>query len=260
MTCYNRRFLARAGAIIAAGTLAILASTTPVNGAQIVPKPKADGATVVLSGGFLPPGYTRTSLPTLHVISGKVYLPAAITMIYPGPAVSPVEVRTPRASSLRSALLALYAAAKTPRGGWGEIRLPDAGTTEVSVSVDGRTRKVSVHALGVGDQGGTITLSQRQSRERLIKAIIRLESVRGTSRMYTPGQLEAWPATSMIDDPSFTATFPWPGSSAPTGCTVIAAADLPSGVNQASMFFFGSERFAVQFRPVLPGEVACVRR
>ena len=240
---------------------------------------RPDSAVVRNEGGFVPVEYHRSSLPSVYVAANAMYLPAAITMMYPGPAVNPVEQRTVRISSLRTALRGLYAAAKAPTGGWGTPNVADAPATTVSVTVDGRTRTVSVYALGIGSGPGVST-KQQQARTKLLSAIRKLESLKGASSMYRPLKLEAWPSsahttvknpegssplpgTNPGDEPiinPYGPDLPWFTSTMPEGCTVVDAAALPQDANQATTWVAGGDRFTVTFRVVLPGEIPCGKR
>ncbi len=273
-----RRILAPMSAAVVA--LAVLTPTS--SGALalgVSPALRADGAHVFTGGGFVPEHIYRTQLPEVVAHGTSLYVPMPILMIYPGPAVNPVEKRTVRATSMRSALRSLYLAAKEPSKGWGYVGIADAPTTSVRVTVDGKTRTTSVYALSMSATGRDITPTQAAARKRLRAAIDRLEALRGTSSTYQPAQLEAWvlgepqisidtpndapaspvtgPAIKPGDEFPGGPDLPWPLPSITAGCMVIDAASLPVDAHQASTWVSGEARFTAVFRMVLPGEVAC---
>lgn len=219
-------------------------------------------------GGFVPVEYRYTSTPSLLLVAERLYLPGAVLAVYPGPAVLPLEERLLTRSSALARATAVYNAARTPAGGWGNPPVADAPTLEVTVTVNGRTRSVSVPAFGLDQVGTGVSSAQAVARQRLRQALESLEMVKGRTSMYRPRQLEAWVLDSAREgfipgeleqaDP-----LPWPaGVGTTAGCHVMAAGSLPKGANQASRFVSSTgpvEGFAAVFRPVLPGENACRR-
>jgi hypothetical protein len=256
----------------------VLSLITPTSAAHYQPNlptvAEIEGAHVSTGGGYQPFFYQHTELPEVVAHGSAIYLPMPITMIYPGPAVNPFEKRMVRASSLRSALRSLYYAAKEPSRGWGYIGIADAPTTTVKVTVDGKTRRVSVYALSMNWEGKEITASQSLARKRLRAAIDRLSALRGSSSSYSPTMIEGW-VTSGIYLPGKTAKLSppkpeifnpdeqfeneiiWPLPSYSTDCMLIDASNFPKEANAATIWVSNGDRFKAMFRPVMPGEVGC---
>ena len=275
----KRNFARRGFAPFTAIIIAVSLISPTSSSALSLPQPNAprvDGAHVFTGGGYVPEFYRRTQLPEVVAHGNSIYLPMPITMIYPGPAVNPVEKRSVRSSSLRSALRSLYLAAKEPSKGWGYIGIADAPTTTVTVSVDGKTRTVSVYALNMTETGRDISTSQSTARKRLRTAIDRLSSLRGSSSVYIPSQIEGWmigglslpkesPKLSPPPPEIFTPgdelepdnELAWPISFFSTGCMLLDSESFPAEANQATTWLHEGSRYKVVFRAVLPGETGC---
>jgi hypothetical protein len=239
-------------------------ASTPTSTSRAVVSPKVL-VRVDQVGGYLPYELTLNLIPTTLLVDTKMYIPGAVVMIYPGPAINPVEERTVRASVASSRARALYNTLVSPKGGWGNPPVADVPTSKITVTVDGKTRRASIPALGITATGPGMNQTQAAARTRVQNALNAINMLSGTSRMYKPRQLEAWlydPQTGMFfDEAPQQQTLPWPnGVTSNAGCNVMAADLIPAGANQASRFRAGDNEFRVSFRPVLPTERACSRR
>lgn len=248
----------------------VLATTiVPASAATLPPMQPAKSKVFVRVdnvGGYLPLEYSYTLTPSTLLVDTKLYRPGVVTLIYPGPAVLPIEERIVSATSATARARAIYAALVTPRGGWGTPSVADAPTAVVTVTVDGKTRTASVPSFGFNTVGNGVTAAQAAARTKLQGALNGLEALKGSPRLYRPVNLEAWVLEDgSWDDPGMpamnpTQPLPWPATVTDNnGCNPIPARLLPAGANQASTFNANGHVFRAVFRPVLPGETACKR-
>jgi hypothetical protein len=240
-------------------------ATAETRAGQIKTAP-ASSVRVEYAGGYVPMEYLYTRTPSILLVGDRLYLPGIVPAVYPGPAVLPIEERTVSRTTAVRRVEALFAAARTPNGGWGTPPVADAPTVVVTVTHNGRTRTASVPALGLDNVGPGVTTYQSTARGKLRRALSALESLTGRSTAFRPNRLEAWVLGS--DDigwnpgePSTSEPLVWPASvGRKPGCNVMPASLLPRGSNQASIYGEGTgATFRAVFRPVLPGEKACGR-
>jgi len=248
----------------------VLATTiVPASAATLPPTQPAKSKVFVRVdnvGGYLPLEYTYTLTPSTLLVDTKLYRPGAVALIYPGPAVLPIEERIVSANSATARARAIYAALVTPRGGWGVPAVADAPSAVVTVTVDGKTRTATVPSFGFNTAGNGVTSAQAAARMKLQGALNGLDVLKGSPRMYRPVNLEAWVlGDGRWDDPGMPSMnpsepLPWPATATDNnGCNPIPARLLPAGANQASTFTANGRVFRAVFRPVLPGETACKR-
>lgn len=218
-------------------------------------------------GGFLPLEYIYTQTPSTLLVDTKLYRPGAVVMIYPGPALLPIEERTVSSTSAASRARSVYSALITPKGGWGTPGVADAPSAVVSVTVDGKTRTATIASFGFTTVGNGLSTAQAAARKKLHTAINNIDGLKGTSRMFKPVNLEAWvfedggwyEPGSGAEDVSVE-PLPWPSTvSATDGCNPFPPRLLPADANQISRFSADERVFRAVFRPVLPGERVCKR-
>ena len=218
-------------------------------------------------GGFLPLEYSYTQIPSTLLVDTKLYRPGAVAMIYPGPALLPIEERIVSINSSAAKARSVYSALVAPKGGWGTPAVADAPSAVVSVTVDGKTRTATIASYGFTNVGNGLSAAQSIARSKLQAAISNIDMLKGTSRLFKPLNLEAW----VIDDSAWSEPgtkseygsldqIPWPNNvSANDGCNVFPTRLLPAEANQISRFSSSVREFRAVFRPVLPGERACQR-
>jgi len=218
-------------------------------------------------GGFLPLEYIYTQTPSTLLVDTKLYRPGAVVMIYPGPALLPIEERTVSSTSAEVKARSVYSALVTPKGGWGTPGVADAPSAVISVTVDGKTRTATIASYGFTNVGNGLSAVQAAARSKLQTAINSIDGLKGTSRMFKPVNLEAWvfedgawyePGSTPEETP--VDPLPWPSTvSVNDGCNSFPPRLLPVGSNQISRFSSDARVFRAVFRPVLPGESACKR-
>ncbi len=215
-------------------------------------------------GGYLPYDMTLTQIPSTLLINTKMYLPGAVIMIYPGPALNPVEERTVKASTAAARARSLYKTLVTPKGGWGNPPVADAPTAKIMVTVDGKTRSAAIPALGITATGPNLNATQVTARTKVQNALNAINGLTGTSQLYKPRQIEAWvldTEVNALEEDIPQPTLPWPtGVTVKVGCNPMATSQLPSAANSASRFQVGDKVFRAVFRPVLPLERVCTPR
>ena len=257
---------------IASGTALVIAGTLITTPAQAN---ATNRVSVTLIGGYAPKAAIGARLPVLYVYGERSYRPGAVIAVYPGPAVEPVEQITYARAVVDRAALSLFNTLVTPAGGWGEPPVADVPATRIDVTVKGRTRTVSIPALGLEGAGSVtntagpgVTAAQRSARQRVLNALNAFDALSGPSTMYRPSRYEIWPSRITTTDPALSggldelsSVIEW--SKAPAvrdgGCAIVTS--IPRGANQASWYRNPAAGvwFTAQFRPVLPGEQACRR-
>lgn len=222
-------------------------------------------------GGFVPVEFLARRLPVVSVYAdGRVITQGAQILIYPGPALPSVQVRTAPDDELASALADTRAAI----AGAGDTGLPPVAdvpdTVFEVVDADGASSTVRVAALGFDSVG--LTPQQIAARRALADVRDRLVALGGPdSQMYTASSLSAFaspygdsggePAPNELD---------WPlapiGPGGPDGmpvCIPVTGADtatVRSALDQATeitRWRSGGQVWSIAFRPALPHESPC---
>ena len=229
-------------------------------------------------GGFMPIEQIQRRLPNLLVTGdGRVFLPAAVAEIYPGPLVMPVTV-----GSIDAVGLAAIVRAAEEAGLLGEVpnyELPpgigiaDAATTVVTITVDGVTRVHAAYALGLGadDTPARQRLATFVSLVGDLPTLVGAEHL-GEQSTYEP---DAYRVLAMPADPSGygeprPTVRPWPTDTGVrladlTGCRVVDAAAVGALFAESNELTFfteeGTDGVTTVYRlgvgPRLPGESGC---
>ena len=224
---------------------------------------------VVVSGGFAAESRQPAQLPQLSVFGdGRVITEGPTTLEYPGPALPNLQeyrlTDEGRARIIDEARdLGLL---DDPSPDFGDPGITDQPTTTVTVSVDGRTRRVDVYALDF-DEG--LTAEQRENRRRLQQFIgaaghphaVGVQVVPGSIRRYEPLALAVLVRPS---DATAGTTRAWPlGDLAGIDCAVYTDSDLVTVLDAArdaregDPWSSGSATYQLDFRPLLPDERTC---
>jgi hypothetical protein len=220
-------------------------------------------------GGFAAESRRPAQLPRAVVLGdGSVITEGPTTLEFPGPALPNLqEVRlTPQGlarvvdEGRRAGLF------DDPPPDYGDVGVTDQPTTTVTMSVDGRTRRVHVYALDF-DEG--LRADQRENRARL-QRFIRLAGDPGALRPFVvPGSERRYEPTSLavLVRPSDTAdgdVHAWPlGDLAGTDCVVLTGADAATATaaarsaREGDVWESASATYTVTFRPLLPDERTC---
>jgi hypothetical protein len=255
-------------------TSGTIPATIPASG--IAHPTGAEDVVIKLSyeGGFVPAGTAFVNTPNLLVSGdGRVFTPALIPMIYPGPLLPTMLVRTITEAGMQSLLAIVHGAGllATPPVYEDQPNVVDASSTVLTVTAGGETFVHSAYALGIVDpqEAGArktlldVTLALRDiekaagagnlgADEGFVPTAYRLQA-----RTIDPAELTGQdPAPSVVDWPSTTGVLL---AEAATCARVDAAAvgSLFLGAKQNTYFKDGDVVHQLSVAGVLPGDPAC---
>jgi hypothetical protein len=245
-------------------------SAVPTSPDQLVLRVRRSGGLVGNRGQF------GAIAPVSIYGDGRVVTPAPVPAIYPGPAMTNLQVQLVSPATLTQ-LLATGDALLAKGGDVGRSPVQDGTTTTITI----KGKSISVYALSEA-QPSDPSLSPAQQRRRaelaaFAEQISDLPSALGmaTAQPYEPVAVAilASPFVKPADGlPSQPAAAPWPGPALPgaylnkgvkQGC-VIASGDtlrkmLPVAQKamQNAAWTSGGATWTVKFRPLLPEETGC---
>ena len=295
------RFLSMAAvAVIAAACAATPSPVSPSAsphsspGASAIPPssdPTAAPASLLLKvtseGGFINPAATLAALPIVTVYAdGKIFTPAPVDAIFPGPLLSGLNVRDVGPEGAKSILAAIRTAGldKPAAGGPG---IPgDAGTDVFTVVVDGTTTTSRFSGNGPGGPGvgvGGISggAPERTAALNLLNRLLDPAQTWGASSAsetpYTPSgyRIFVGPANPQPDASAGSASVAWPLATPLDAFGTPAVPDrgiagLRQGValgpdaetltpilksaTTETTFTSGGKSYTLYVRPLLPGE------
>jgi hypothetical protein len=224
---------------------------------------------VVTRGGFAAEASQRGRVPQLSVFAdGRVITLGPTTLEFPGPALPNLqEFRLNREGLARIVDDARSAGLlDDPPPDFGDAGITDQATSTVTVSADGRTRRVEVYALDFDDG---LTADQRANRDRLRKLIqlagdadaMRTFVVPESTRRYDPTALAVLIRRSDTTDGE---TRAWPLDDLEgMQCAVFRGDDLNRVLDAARAARDGDRwesagsTYQLEFRPLLPDERSC---
>ena len=244
----------------------------------------ADDAALVLqvehTGGFVTPETTVGRLPLVSVYAdGRVVTQGPVAAIYPGPAWPNVQVHQADRATVQELADAALAAGVDGTADLGTPPLADAPSTRFTLVTDAGPVVREVYALQEGAGFGGLTAEQEDARAQLQALFdelsdlpLRLDPQGGAAVSYEPTAVAALarPWTDPGDGLS-SAEVTWPGPALPgepvgpdLGC-VTATGEQATAVAEAARSataltpWVGADgaRWAVTFRPLLPGESSC---
>jgi hypothetical protein len=154
---------------------------------------------VVSGGGFVPVSFNLRLLPSFTLYGdGTVIVPGAVTMIYPGPAISPL-VRSKLSERQVQALLArakaagLLAPGRVDYGDMGTIGIADAPTTTLTLNAGGKHIVRSAYALGISAPANRMPAKVAAARRALAGFIAKLPTAHAGAH-YRPRGLAVYAA------------------------------------------------------------------
>ena len=163
-----------------------------------VVQPKGTPVIVISSeGGFVPPGYIKSNLPSLIAYANGAVLTRFDSSKRPD--LREMRLRFLAPSTLRALAAAIAKAAVRPAGGWGFPGVADVPNTRVQIGYAGITRDMSVYALSFTN-GGDVTPAQAKARRTLQKAINTLDAAARAkaASAWTPASYEGWTLTPIV--------------------------------------------------------------
>jgi len=235
-------------------------------------------------GGFVPPDFTVTQLPTYSLYGdGRFITQMPQIAIYPGPSLPGLSVRTVSPAGIAQLVQLALDAGVGSADDLGVPGVADVPSTVFTVTKNGAVSTTSVAALGF-DSG----LSQPQvaARKKLSDFMDKLADLpgmigaanAGEEKPYEPGALAVLADPWMMADPigeQPQAEKAWPGPALPgpdlpgspvpgMHCLTVTGAELPKALEAAAWptnvltpFVWEGQRYALSFRPLLPDESGC---
>jgi hypothetical protein len=223
---------------------------------------------IVEGGGFVTPVIANSTVPQVTVLSdGTVLTPGVVTLIYPGPAVSPIQQATVEPAEV-DALVEKARELGLLDGplDFGQPAVSDAPTTTVTIVADGETHTQEAYALTFEE--GQLTDEQRANRAALAEFVAAAQSTGVGDAIWTPSSFVVTvvgPAES-VDPPQEAQEWPvetTPPTDVSFGCTVVDGDDATAlaaaleGANAATPWIIDGEEYGVAIRPQLPGDAGC---
>jgi hypothetical protein len=253
-------------------------AASPSPGDSAVPAASDQLVLRVDSGGGLIGNRGQTGkIPQVSVYGdGRVFTEAPQPAIYPGPAMTALQVQLAPPATL-SELVAKGEALLAKGGDTGRPGIADATTT--TLTVNGKT--ISVYALSEAQPTDKTLSPAQQSRRAELAAyaelLTRLPTADGmpAAQPFTPTSLAilASPWVHPADGlPSSPAAAPWTGPALPgaylnegakQGCFIASGETLKKVLpvagkaKQNTPWTSGKATWAVKFRPLLPDETGC---
>jgi hypothetical protein len=269
-------------------------STGPTAEPSGIAHPSGDAVVlrIEFSGGFVAPSFLYTSFPAFTLTGdGRVIVPGAQILIFPGPALPAVNVRRLTDDGIQAVLERV-----TGTGLFGKsVELlaaqnfvADVGDTIFTLHADGAEVRIRVYGLGVFDSAGTYPgvsadeLAANRTLSRLSQDLGNLDAILPASawadaawQPYQPEALrllvrnadadapdESGIANGLVDWPvdSDPATFGDPTSDGAQRCGVLSGQEARdwytalSAANQLTRFVKGDHRYQVTVRFQLPDE------
>lgn len=229
--------------------------------------PATDSDAVILQvitlGGYTTPEWQVATVPTIVVLAdGTVYVAGAVADIYPGPLLTPLTTGRLSPGQLRELISRAKhdgLAGREPDYVVDEPSVTDMGTTEVTLDIDGATRRHQAYALGLGDERGPrkvladfVRFAEGSAMPVASSNVEPSEVVVTSYRVRKGDSLDVKPTKQ-----------PWPvgaGSLKDGKCQLVddpaAIAALVEG-NQLSYFTSGGKTFQLGARISVPGDRGC---
>jgi hypothetical protein len=257
-------------------------TTTSTGGADGAPIPRPTGGDevvvqVVVGGGFVPVEQSLVTIPVATLLGdGTLVTPGPITLMYPGPAIAPLQATTLDAATV-DALLERADELGLLDGplDFGLGNVADAPTTTVTFVVDGRTVTHDAYALGMEEM--EVGAAQQANREVLQQFLDAIVSAGVGDRPYEPQAIAVTTLPMPVDAGDGLAQAPvaWPLATVPGAplegdegvgswpCLLVEGADAATlttalaSANAATPWTVGDVELGLVFRPVLPGQPGC---
>jgi hypothetical protein len=134
----------------------------------------ADGMAIRISvgGGYSPQGIDFAAIPTVVQHDGTVFTGGAMTMQYPGPALSPVSTGHLSEGAVARLVEQAKAAHLDRSRDFGMPGVTDMASTTIEVEIGGRAYVSSVYALGFDDQGDSSMTDEQRTARREASAFV----------------------------------------------------------------------------------------
>jgi len=245
---------------------------------------------VSYSGGFVGPGFDLLNHPTFSLLGdGRVIVPGAQVLLFPGPALPAMNVRRLTESGIQAVLAeleatGLFAEDLDLRGAANCVA--DASDVIFALHADQRDVTVTVYGLGILDGAGScpgvsadelamhVTLNRLTARLSDLDSWLPAGSWADGWQDYRPDAMRLIVRNADADEPDGSgipsSLVPWPAGSDPATfgeetdfglrCGVVGGTDadewydLLGAANQLTRFNRDEHRYAVSIRFLLPDE------
>ncbi|HDL41833.1 MAG TPA: hypothetical protein ENG98_02315, partial [Actinobacteria bacterium] len=184
------------------------ATSTPTTPGTWDRDPTAPIVVIETFGGFVPVEVSLGQMPEIALYGdGTLVTQGPTIAIWPGPALPNLVAARLDDAAIESILArAASSGVLTPLDDYGTTNVADAGTTRITVTVDGEQQVAEIYALGIGTSGGpTPGMNSAQLTARRGAADF-IDFVRQLA--------EAAPVTEFV--PTAYAVRPWPFGGVPT--------------------------------------------
>ena len=254
------------------------------------PSPTPAGVQLLLritsEGGFIGPAANLASVPAVSVYAdGRILTPGPVDAIYPGPLLPPVSIKNVGPAGAAAIVAALRAAGLDKEGAGGGIGNPDAATTVIAVTLDGKTITSRFHfGGGPGGPGGPGAASPDPAVAAADAFVARLTDPAETWGVANPVVSTLTPTAYRIfvapgapqgDGSTTTPAVAWPltttldlfGAAAVPdrgiaglrqgavfGADALTLGPVLAAANQLTAFSSGGKLYTLYVRPLLPDE------
>ncbi len=239
--------------------------------------PTAPIVVIETFGGFVPVEVSLGQMPEIALYGdGTIITRGPTIAIWPGPALPNLVAARLDDAAIESILArAASSGVLNPLDDYGSANVADAGTTRITVTVDGEPRIAEIYALGIGMSGGetpgmnSAQLTARRGASDFIDFVRQLaDAAPATEFVPTAYAVRPWPFGGV---PTESAGMEWPfGSLAALGnadafgeCVVVDGSDavqLAEVAGQATSqtpWVSDGVSYGLVFRPLLPHESSC---
>lgn len=252
-------------------------------GGTAVPKSRPTGADevvvqVMVSGGFVPVSAAVSAVPTVTVLGdGTVITMAPMVMIYPGPAITPLQsVQVPGATVDQLVARAADLGLLDGPLDFGQPLVADAPDTTVTITAAGTTHRHVANALALDDRAGHagagISAQAAANRRALATFVEATSALPPGQAPWRPPAIAVYVLGDHRPDPQLPQpAMPWPLAAEPElpaadgamPCTLVEGADVEAllaaldRANALTPWIIGGEAWSIAFRPVVPGQPGC---
>ena len=271
-------------AMVAAACVAPAGAVNPSASPSVAIDPDTVVIRVDWEGGFVPPGVNLSRLPIVLVTAdGRVITQGPQDMMYPGPLLPNLQVRTLTAKALADLLERAADDGLLVDADYAGGPIADAATTVLRITVDGVTFTQSAYALyesldanGAEQPSGAPDAAGRAAMRSFIDTLTGLpdDAYTGASAPYVADGVRIYASAYVPDPAADWMPVEWPledlataGESAGDGlgirCQVVTGDDLETvlplleSANSATPFRSGGADYSLIVRPLLPGESGC---
>jgi hypothetical protein len=264
-------------AVAAISSAACGSASTPSRGPTSTTTPGRFAPNTVIveiatGGGFISPiGRVGQGASVTVLGDGTVVTPAPVAMIYPGPAIAPLQEGHISAARIGALLadadhLGLLAGPLD----FGRPGVSDMGTTTVRIDDGTRVVVQSAYALDFDTANGNLTSAQRAARSALQSFVKEVQALPSGARIFSPRAVAVFTFEGSTAPTPASPTRAWPIATQPAapmsgrpGCVVVRGAEvatLLAALAQArenTPWRVGTRTLRLGFRPLVTSDAPC---